>query len=38
VIDLDQVRFLGAGLVRPECVLATASGDLYAADWRGADA
>jgi sugar lactone lactonase YvrE len=35
VIDLDQVRFLGAGLVRPECVLATASGDLYAADWRG---
>ncbi len=35
MIDLDQVRFLGAGLVRPECVLATASGDLYAADWRG---
>jgi sugar lactone lactonase YvrE len=25
----------GAGLKRPECVLATASGDLYTADWRG---
>ena len=25
----------GHGLVRPECVLATASGDLYTADWRG---
>ncbi|HEX2553884.1 MAG TPA: SMP-30/gluconolactonase/LRE family protein [Microvirga sp.] len=35
MIDLDQVRFLGSGLVRPECVLATKAGDLYAADWRG---
>lgn len=35
MIDLDQIRFLGTGLVRPECVLATAAGDLYAADWRG---
>ena len=25
----------GAGLNRPECVLATAAGDLYTADWRG---
>ena len=25
----------GHGLSRPECVLATASGDLYTADWRG---
>ena len=25
----------GQGLSRPECVLATASGDLYTADWRG---
>lgn len=25
----------GTGLTRPECVLATASGDLYTADWRG---
>ena len=30
--DLFQV---GHGLVRPECVLATLSGDLYTADWRG---
>jgi streptogramin lyase len=35
MIDLDQVRFLGSGLVRPECVLATKAGDLYSADWRG---
>jgi sugar lactone lactonase YvrE len=26
---------LGTGLLRPECVLATATGDLYCADWRG---
>lgn len=25
----------GQGLVRPECVLTTARGDLYTADWRG---
>jgi sugar lactone lactonase YvrE len=25
----------GKGLVRPECVLATAEGSLYTADWRG---
>lgn len=25
----------GSGLVRPECVLATAKGDIYTADWRG---
>ena len=25
----------GHGLSRPECVLATATGDLYTADWRG---
>ena len=35
VVSLDQVGHVGAGLVRPECVLATASGDIYAADWRG---
>lgn len=34
-IPLDGLRFVGAGLVRPECVLATASGTLYTADWRG---
>jgi sugar lactone lactonase YvrE len=32
---LDAVRWVGAGLVRPECVLATKSGDLFTADWRG---
>jgi sugar lactone lactonase YvrE len=30
-----SVGWLGQGLVRPECVLATARGDLYSADWRG---
>ena len=32
---LAALRFVGSGLVRPECVLATARGDLYTADWRG---
>lgn len=31
----DALGSVGAGLVRPECVLATAAGDLYTADWRG---
>ena len=30
-----MLRWEGQGLVRPECVLATAAGDLFAADWRG---
>lgn len=34
-VDLQLVRFVGHGLNRPECVLATARGDLYTADWRG---
>lgn len=34
-IDLDQLSSVGAGLERPECVLATSSGDIYTADWRG---
>ena len=34
-LPLDSLRFIGKGLNRPECVLATARGDLYAADWRG---
>jgi sugar lactone lactonase YvrE len=34
-IGLDQLRFVGGGLVRPECVLATRAGVLYSADWRG---
>jgi sugar lactone lactonase YvrE len=32
---LSEVTFIGSGLKRPECVLATRRGDLYAADWRG---
>ncbi len=32
---LEALAFAGSGLVRPECVLATAQGDLYSADWRG---
>jgi sugar lactone lactonase YvrE len=34
-LALSEVSLLGQGLVRPECVLATAKGDLYTADWRG---
>lgn len=34
-VSLADVSLLGTGLVRPECVLATAKGDLYTADWRG---
>ncbi len=34
-LSLDEVTLLGSGLSRPECVLATAKGDLYTADWRG---
>jgi sugar lactone lactonase YvrE len=32
---LAGVVFTGSGLVRPECVLSTRSGDIYTADWRG---
>ncbi|MCU0805373.1 MAG: SMP-30/gluconolactonase/LRE family protein [Burkholderiales bacterium] len=31
----ESLRFTGKGLMRPECVLATESGYLYTADWRG---
>ena len=34
-IELSSVRPVGSGLVRPECVLATASGNIYSSDWRG---
>lgn len=34
-IALEALCFVGTGLTRPECVLATAHGDLFAADWRG---
>jgi sugar lactone lactonase YvrE len=32
---LQALHFVGSALVRPECVLANATGDLYTADWRG---
>lgn len=32
--SLKVKDWVGQGLVRPECVLATAKGDLYTADWR----
>jgi sugar lactone lactonase YvrE len=35
VSSLSQIGWIGQGLQRPECVLATAAGDLYTADWRG---
>lgn len=31
----ERLGWLGQGLCRPECVLATAQGHLYTADWRG---
>ena len=34
-IALDALAWVGRGLRRPECVLATRAGDLYCADWRG---
>ena len=34
-VTLDELKFIASGLVRPECVLATRSGDLFTADWRG---
>jgi sugar lactone lactonase YvrE len=33
--SLEQLIWHGKGLVRPECVLATADGSLFTADWRG---
>jgi len=35
VCDPASVGHVGQGLNRPECVLATAAGNLYTADWRG---
>jgi sugar lactone lactonase YvrE len=34
-LPLEDLRFIGSGLVRPECVLANAARDLFTADWRG---
>ncbi|MFN3685409.1 SMP-30/gluconolactonase/LRE family protein [Salinarimonas sp.] len=35
MIPLSQLRRIGSGLVRPECVIAHASGVLLCADWAG---
>jgi sugar lactone lactonase YvrE len=35
VLPHGAISFVGSGLHRPECVLATRAGDLYTADWRG---
>jgi hypothetical protein len=34
-ISLRDIAFFGNQLNRPECVLCTAKGHLYCADWRG---
>lgn len=33
-VEIDELTWIGEGLVRPECVLATSDGSLYTADWR----
>ena len=33
--QLDNIEYIGDGLVRPECVLATRAGNLYVSDFRG---
>jgi sugar lactone lactonase YvrE len=32
---VDSLAWVGQGLSRPECVLSTAEGHIYTADWRG---
>lgn len=34
-VAVGDLRWVGAGLHRPECVLCTAAGDVYVSDWRG---
>ncbi len=34
-IDLADIRRMGSGLNRPECVVTNAAGDIFTADWRG---
>ena len=34
-LALDDLTFLGQGLRRPECVLCTSDGSVFAADWAG---
>lgn len=35
VPQIQPTDWIGTDLVRPECVLATAHGDIFTADWRG---
>jgi sugar lactone lactonase YvrE len=35
MIDVNTLQFVGEGLSRPECVLATRSGDIFVSDTRG---
>lgn len=35
MMDPKKIRFIGDNLVRPECVLCTARGDIYVSDFRG---
>jgi sugar lactone lactonase YvrE len=34
-LDTSDLAFIGNGVIQPECVIALASGDVYAADHRG---
>lgn len=34
-MSIDDLTFVGSGLVRPECVLCTVHGVILSADWRG---
>jgi sugar lactone lactonase YvrE len=34
-VPLDELRFVGSGLHRPECVLCGRDGTVYVSDWRG---
>ncbi len=35
MMQLTDLQFIGHDLVRPECVLTTAAGDIYTSDFRG---
>ncbi len=35
VVELRDLQFVGSGLRRPECVLCTSDGSLYASNWDG---
>lgn len=35
MVNLEDIKFVGHNLQRPECVLTTSTGELHVADWRG---